>query len=230
MLKNRPQQQAHHVTTEDEVLLRRIENANAQSLHTGHKDKDGEPPNELVNGGGRQRRLIEQHERIIDEHGNEMMQVSGEVRLLLKFEILFFKVTYYEMINNNDTIDNNDDDDLPIVVDDNEEHGRRMENVRRKQTLTFAEIDYTTAHVTSRGTAVITQGDQMKIEPLPEFLPPQLSYPCTYCDKVFKFAWHYRRHVEKVGDFYLKFKCSRARHTSPRTCRCVTIAVARSKR
>lgn len=82
--KSRLQQQADHVTAEDEVLLRRIENANAQSLHTQHRDKEGEPPNELVNGGGRQRRLIEQHERIIDEHGNQMMQVSGEFRLLLK--------------------------------------------------------------------------------------------------------------------------------------------------
>jgi hypothetical protein len=75
--KNRLQQRAHDVTTENEVLLRRIENADAQSFHVQHNSRDGELLNELVNGGGRQRRLIEQHERVIDEHGNEVVQVRG---------------------------------------------------------------------------------------------------------------------------------------------------------
>ena len=73
---NRPQQQAHDVTTENEVLLRRIENADAQSLHTQYNNKGGEMPNELVNGGGRQRRLIEQHEHEVSRHGLEGAQVT----------------------------------------------------------------------------------------------------------------------------------------------------------
>ena len=39
----------------------------------------------------------------------------------------------------------------------------------------------------------------MHIQPLPDVLPPRLSYPCAYCDRTFKFAIHYRRHVQKVG-------------------------------
>jgi len=34
--------------------------------------------------------------------------------------------------------------------------------------------------------------------PLPEVIPPRLSYPCTHCNKVFKFAVHYRRHMIRV--------------------------------
>jgi hypothetical protein len=114
------------------------------------------------------------------------------------------QVTYYEeIINNNDTNENDvyDEEDLPVVVDDNEEYGKLILLSMRKQK---AEVDYATAHTTPGGTAFIssTQYGQLNIEPLPEFLPPKLSYPCTYCDKVFKFAVHYRRHVERVGNIF----------------------------